>query len=83
MIDFLTSSGSHYRVDPASRTVECLSPPDRAFGPRVAKAETFRRPEVGARFFAVWEEPDDRGRQYLRTSEIVFTGEALEPALAL
>ncbi|HMV33664.1 MAG TPA: hypothetical protein PKA50_16210 [Gemmatimonadales bacterium] len=83
MIDFITASGSHYRVNPETREVECLSPAASAFGPRTARADSFRLPEVGARFFAVWEAPDEQGRLYLRTSEITFTGRAMEPALAL
>ena len=82
MIDFITKSGSHYRVDLNARTVECVAPPESAFPARRTTSDSLEAPKLNMRFVAFWEVPDERGRVFLRTSEVVFIGEAGE-ALAL
>ena len=89
MIDFITKSGSHYRVDLDARTVECIAPPEGAFPPRKvahgASNDHFSGPEkpaVGRRYLAFWADPREVGHTFMRTTEVVFVGEAGE-ALAL
>lgn len=83
MIDFHTKSGSHYRIDMAARTVECIDPPEAAFPARRAAEGCLVEPALGAPFFSFWEKPDDHGRVFLRTSEVVFVGEPAGEGLAL
>lgn len=89
MIDFITKSGSHYRVDMAARTVECISPPESAFPPRRALHGADKdcngpdRPVLGRPYIAFWENPREHGHTFMRTSEVVFVGEPAGEGLAL
>ena len=88
MIDYINRSGSHYRVDMAAANVECIDPPEAAFPARKAihgadaNGDGPDRPELGRPYIAFWAYPNDHGFFFMRTSEVVFIGEAGE-ALAL
>lgn len=76
MIDFYTKSGSHYRIDMAARTVECVAPPEVAFPARLvlrgmASDSGPDVPVVGRPYIAFWSEPDELGRAFMRTSLVV------------
>ena len=86
MIEFITQSGSTYRVDMSARTVECIEPPESAFPPRkVSELHGPYAPEVGKRYLAVWAQPNEHGHTIMRTSIVVDVEDmdaAREPASA-
>ena len=73
--DFWTKSGSQYRIDDEAGTVACIGPD--AFPPRRVDAGYLRSGPLGQevappvydkRFIVVWAQPDEQGREVLRTS---------------
>lgn len=83
MIEFITKSGSIYRINMSARTVECIEPPESAFPPRLVSTEfDLAIPKVGARYIAVWAQPNEHGHTLMRTSIVVewTWKQAREPA---